>query len=63
MAIEKTKYTVLKKDGKFEIRKYDPHVLAETFVDGDLEDAGSEGFRRLFDYITGENKAVLKRLP
>jgi effector-binding domain-containing protein len=55
MAIEKTKYTELKKDGKFEIRKYDPHVLAETFVEGDLEDAGSEGFRRLFDYISGEN--------
>jgi hypothetical protein len=55
MAIEKAKYTVLKKEDGFEIRKYDPRIVAETFVEGDLEEAGNEGFRRLFDYISGEN--------
>ncbi len=55
MAIEKAKYTVLEKEDDFEIRKYDPQIVAETFVEGDLEKAGSEGFRRLYAYISGEN--------
>jgi len=55
MAIEKAKYTVLEKEDGFEIRKYDPQIVAETFVEGDLEKAGNEGFRRLYDYISGEN--------
>jgi hypothetical protein len=55
MAIEKAKYRVLEKKDGFEIRKYDPSIVAETFVEGDLEEAGKEGFRRLFAYISGEN--------
>jgi hypothetical protein len=55
MAIEKAKYTVLQKEDSFEIRQYDPQIVAETFVEGDLEKAGNEGFRRLFAYISGEN--------
>ncbi|MGD8472380.1 MAG: heme-binding protein [Desulfobacteraceae bacterium] len=55
MAIEKAKYTVLEKKDGFEIRKYDPQIVAETFVEGDLEKAGNEGFRRLYAYISGEN--------
>ena len=34
MAIEKAKYTVLEKTDDFEIRKYEPHIVAETFVTG-----------------------------
>jgi hypothetical protein len=55
MAIEIAKYTVLEKEDGFEIRKYDPQIVAETFVEGDLEKAGNEGFRRLYAYISGEN--------
>ncbi len=55
MAIEKAKYTVLEKEDSFEIRQYDPQIVAETFVEGDLENAGKEGFRRLYAYISGEN--------
>jgi hypothetical protein len=55
IAIEKAKYTVLEKQDGFEIRKYDPQIVAETFVEGDLENAGNEGFRRLYAYISGEN--------
>ena len=55
MAIEKAKYTVLEKEDGFEIRKYDPQIVAETFVEGDLEKAGNDGFRRLYAYISGEN--------
>ncbi len=56
MAIEKAKYTVLEKEDDFEIRQYDPQVVAETYVEGDLEEAGNEGFRRLYGYISGDNR-------
>ena len=55
MAIEKAKYTVMEKEDGFEIRQYDPRIVAETFVEGELEKAGNEGFRRLYAYISGEN--------
>jgi len=57
MAIEEAEYEVIKQDDKFEIREYAPHILAETVVDGNLEDAGNEAFKRLFRYISGENKS------
>ena len=57
MAIEEAKYEVVKKDHKFEIRDYASHILAETAVAGNLEDAGNEAFNRLFRYISGENRS------
>jgi hypothetical protein len=56
MAIEKAKYTVLEKEDGFEIRQYDPQIVAETFVGGYLKEAGNVGFRRLYAYISGDNK-------
>jgi hypothetical protein len=56
MAIEKAKYTVIEKEDDFEIRQYDSQIVAETYVEGDLEDAGSKGFRRLYGYISGDNQ-------
>lgn len=55
MAIEEAPYTVVKASGIFEVRDYEPHILAETLVDGTLEDAGNKAFRRLFNYISGAN--------
>jgi len=57
MAIEEATYTVVKKDNKFAIRDYAPHILAETVVEGDLEEAGNKAFNRLFRYISGDNRA------
>ncbi|MFO8240161.1 MAG: heme-binding protein [Dissulfuribacterales bacterium] len=57
MAIEEAKYEVIKRDNNFEIRDYDAHILAETVVEGNLEDAGKEGFKRLFRYISGDNRS------
>ena len=57
MAIEEAAYKVLKKDNGFEIRDYAPHILAETVVEGDLEEAGNTAFNRLFRYISGENRS------
>lgn len=58
MAVEEAKYTLVERDGRFEVRDYAPHVLAETRVDGSLEDAGNQAFNRLFKYISGANRAV-----
>ena len=40
MAIEETNYEVVRKSNNFEIRDYAPHIIAETVVAGNLEDAG-----------------------
>jgi hypothetical protein len=57
MAIEEAAYKVLKKESNFEIRDYAPHILAETIVEGDLEEAGNKAFNRLFRYISGDNRS------
>jgi effector-binding domain-containing protein len=57
MAIEEATYSVARKDHKFEIRDYAPHILAETVVEGTLEEAGNKAFNSLFRYISGDNRA------
>jgi hypothetical protein len=57
MAIEEAPYKVLQKDNKFEIRDYAPHILAETVVEGDFEEAGNKAFNVLFGYISGDNRS------
>lgn len=56
MAIEEAKYTVIKKAGEFELRQYEPKIVAETFVEGDFGKVGNKGFRRLYGYISGGNR-------
>jgi hypothetical protein len=60
MAIEEAPYKVLKSDGIFELREYEPQILAEMVVDGDIEDAGNTAFRPLFKYISGDNRSRSK---
>ena len=60
MAIEEAKFKVLEKDNRFEIRDYAPHILAETIVEGGLEEAGNKAFNRLFRYISGDNRSRRK---
>ncbi len=57
MAIESPAFTLEKSDGPFEIRSYGMTIIAETRVQGDFESAGSQGFRRLADYIFGNNRS------
>jgi hypothetical protein len=54
---EKPKYTVEQKDGDFEVRAYAAQVVAETRVQGTLEEAGDRAFRPLFRYISGANRS------
>jgi len=60
MAIEEASYEIVKVEGSFEVRDYAPHILAETLVDGDFDEAGSNAFRRLFRYISGDNRSQTK---
>lgn len=60
MAIEEAKYRVVLADGSIEIRDYEPSIVAETVVAGDLEDAGDDAFGLLFKYISGNNVAQEK---
>lgn len=57
MATEEPKYNVIEKSGDFELREYAPMVVAETLVEGDLDAASSAGFKRIADYIFGNNTA------
>ena len=58
MAIEEPRFEILEKAGEIEIRQYRPVIVAETFVDGDLDAASSTGFRLIADYIFGNNQSM-----
>ena len=55
--VKEASYTVERTDGIFQVRIYAPQVVAETVVDGTLEDAGNKAFRLLFNYISGANRS------
>lgn len=52
---EEPAFTVTKKAPPFEVRQYEPYLVAEVIVPGEREDAASEAFRMLFNYISGSN--------
>ena len=56
VGIEKSKYAVIEKAGRFELRRYEPGIVAETVVASDFGGAGNVAFRRLYDYISGGNR-------
>ena len=60
MAYEEPEYRVLAEREAYEIRAYEPYLVAETIVEGDYGDSGSRGFRILAGYIFGDNQASEK---
>ena len=58
MAYESPAYEVERSIDDVEIRRYEPYVVAETFVQASLEQAGNGGFRRLAGYIFGGNETA-----
>lgn len=57
MAIEEPRYTVIEQSEDFELRAYEPMIVAETLVSGPMDDASGKGFRLIADYIFGNNTA------
>jgi hypothetical protein len=57
MAYEEPKYNLIEKSDVFELRAYKPIIIAEAFVNGDMEEASSKGFKLIADYIFGNNKS------
>ena len=55
MAAEEPKYELIEKSGEFELRQYQPMLIAEVLVDGDMDQASGKGFRLIADYIFGNN--------
>lgn len=56
MATEEPSYTLVERDGDFEIREYPALVIAEVTVEGDRREASNRGFRPLANYIFGGNQ-------
>lgn len=57
-AVEEPPFEILRGQGDFEVRRYAPMIVAETFVEGDAWSASNEGFRVIAGYIFGGNKSV-----
>lgn len=62
MSVEQPAYETLKQDSGFELRRYNGYILAHVDVEADFDTALNEGFRVLFNYITGHNK-VRSKIP
>lgn len=57
MAIEEPGFELIEKQGDFELRVYQPMIVAETRVAGSMDSASSAGFRLIAGYIFGKNTA------
>ena len=56
---EETPYTVITQDKNIEIRRYASVMAVETYVaENDFQEATNVAFRRLFNYISGDNIAT-----
>ena len=59
-ALEQPQYTVVQKSDLYEIRKYEPYIVAEVVVPGPESEAGGQAFSLLGGYIFGKNKGERK---
>lgn len=60
MAIEEPGYEVVETYKDFEVRRYQPYLLAEVDVSGGMNTAGNRAFRILAGYIFGDNATATK---
>lgn len=60
MATAEPAYTVIRSYDSFEVRRYEPYIVAETLVRGAADDVGNQGFKVLAGYIFGGNKGARK---
>ena len=55
MATEEPDFKLILEEGEFQIREYDPKIIAQVEVVGNFDEASSRGFKLLADYIFGNN--------
>jgi hypothetical protein len=55
MAIEEPKFNLIEKESSFELRAYQPKIIAEVHVEGDMAESSKKGFRLIADFIFGNN--------
>jgi effector-binding domain-containing protein len=55
MATEEPEFKLVSEEGEYQIREYDPKIIAQVEVVGDFDEASSKGFKLLADYIFGNN--------
>ncbi len=61
MALEEPEYTVVEANDVYEIRRYEPYIVAEVDIDAASErSAGNSAFRILAGYIFGDNTEQAK---
>ncbi|MDJ0938456.1 MAG: heme-binding protein [Woeseiaceae bacterium] len=60
VAYEEPQYTIVGETADYEIRRYEPYIVAEVDVDGSQRSAGNSAFRILAGYIFGDNRARTK---
>ena len=58
--LEEPAFTVLEKRDGYEIRLYEPYIIATTEVNATYSQALNQGFRQIADYIFGNNTAQTK---
>jgi len=56
-SVEMLGYEVVEEREGYEIRQYDDYIVAEVEVEGEYRDALNDGFRRVADYIFGNNQS------
>ena len=52
---EEASYSVILEEGNFQVREYAPVLIAQTRSKGDYKTSSSESFRKLADFIFGNN--------
>lgn len=57
---EQQPYELVRRYPHFELRRYPAHVVAEVQVSATFDRAGNAAFRRLFNYISGNNTGQRK---
>lgn len=56
MAYEEPEYGVVKEYDTFELRRYEPYIVAEVEMTGDFDEVGGSAFRKLFGYISEDDR-------
>tara|TARA_B100000482_G_scaffold188694_1_gene168968 strand:- start:6673 stop:7341 length:669 start_codon:yes stop_codon:yes gene_type:complete len=58
IGVEEPEFNLISKEDSFEIRQYAPKILAQVSVTGNFNEASSEGFKALADFIFGNNISI-----